>query len=205
MMLQKKSDDSQTRAAGRPRSEESRTAILDAAYEMLRSKPVAEITTIHIARQAGVSPATIYRWWTSKDALLLDAFLHTTDQALMLSETGSPLERLRDYMLQTGRLFAGETGIVIARLLSAIQDNATLREDFMTRIFSPHDAEIRVVVREAMEQRQLPATTDVGVFLDLIGGPLFVRLLIRHEPIDEKFVSSIFDQVVAMHGLSYQR
>jgi AcrR family transcriptional regulator len=67
------------RSAGRPRSEESRASILETAYSFLRRFPVAAISTIHIAREAGVSTATVYRWWSTKEALLLDAFLHTAD------------------------------------------------------------------------------------------------------------------------------
>jgi AcrR family transcriptional regulator len=48
----------------------SRVSILDAAYSFLRTRPVSAISTIHIARKAGVSTATVYRWWPTKEALL---------------------------------------------------------------------------------------------------------------------------------------
>jgi len=185
------------RSAGRPRSEASRTSILDTAYSFLQSNPVAAISTIHIARQAGVSSATVYRWWSTKEALLLDAFLHKANHELFLATTGSPLERLKEYALQVGRFFTGENGIVVARLLTAIQDNAVLRKEFMERVYSPRDMEFRAIVKEAIKKRQLPAGTDVSMFLDTIVGPLFTRLLIRHEQIDEAFVASVFDRVVA--------
>jgi AcrR family transcriptional regulator len=159
--------------------------------------PVASISTVHIARKAGVSTATMYRWWPTKEALLLDAFLSRIDDELALKAEGSPLDRLREYVLQAGRFFTGETGIVVARLLTAIQDNAILRKEFVERVFTPRDAEIRKVVREAIEKRQLPAGTEESVFLDTIIGPLLVRLLLRHEQIDEPFVISVFNRVVA--------
>src|ERR1035437_1652097 len=99
------------RSAGRPRSEESRASILDAAYSSLQRFPVSVISTIHIAREAGVSTATVYRWWSTKEALLLEAFLHTADHELVLKCEGSPLERLKEYILQVGRFFTGENGI----------------------------------------------------------------------------------------------
>jgi len=185
------------RPAGRPRSEESRAAILDAAYSFLQHKPVAAISTIHIARKAGVSTATVYRWWPTKESLLLDAFLHTADHEVALKSEGAPLERLKEYVLQVGRFFTGENGIVVARLLTAIQDNAVLRKEFLKRVYSPRDKEIRALVSEAIAKRQLPAGMEVGVFLDTIIGPLLTRLLIRHERIDEPFVAAVFDRVVA--------
>jgi AcrR family transcriptional regulator len=185
------------RSAGRPRSEVSRISILDTAYSFLQKMPVASISTVHIARQAGVSTATVYRWWSTKEALLLDAFLHKTDHVLVLAPEGSPLERLKEYVLQAGRFFTGENGIVVARLLTAIQDNPVLRKEFAERVYSPRDKEFQAIVKEAIQQRQLPAGTEMSVFLDTIIGPLLTRLLIRHEQIDEQFVISVFDRVVA--------
>jgi AcrR family transcriptional regulator len=163
----------------------------------LQSKPIASISTVHIARKAGVSTATVYRWWPTQEALLLDAFLHKTDHVLVLVPEGPPLERLKEYVLQIGRFFTGENGIVVARLLTAIQDNAVLRKEFAERVISPRDKEFRAIVQEAIEQHQLPAGTDLGQFLDTIIGPLLTRLLIRHELIEEAFVISVFDRVVA--------
>jgi AcrR family transcriptional regulator len=185
------------RPAGRPRSESSRASILDAAYCFLRDLPVASISLLHIARKAGVSSATVYRWWSTKEALLLDAFLNKADRALVLQEEGAPLERLRQYILQVGRFFTGESGIVAARLLTAIQDNPVLRKEFLERVYLPREKEFRAVVKEAIRLRQLPASMEVSVFLDLIIGPLLARLLIHHEQIDEAFVISVFDRVVA--------
>lgn len=185
------------RPAGRPRSESSRAAILEAAYSYLQDRPVASISLLHIARKAGVSSATVYRWWSTKEALLLDAFLSKADRALVLESEGSPLERLKGYILQVGRFFTGESGIVAARLLTAIQDNPILRKEFMERVYPPREKEIRAVVKEAIQLRQLPAAMEVSVFLDLIIGPLLARLLIHHEQIDKAFVISVFERVVA--------
>jgi len=52
-------------------------------------------------------------------------------------------------------------------------------------------------VKEAIKKRQLPADTEVSVLLETIIGPLLTRLLMRHERIDESFVVSVFDRVVA--------
>ena len=184
-------------ACGRPRSEVSRTAILNAAYSFLETEPVSSISPLHIARKAGVSTATVYRWWPTKEALLLDAFLHRREKSLPLSSGRSPLERIRQYVLSLGRFLMGKDGVVVARLLTAIQDNPALREEFLERVYSPRTKVIRAAVKDAIREGQLPSGTDVGEFLDMIFGPLITRLLIRHEPIRESFVISVFDHVVA--------
>jgi AcrR family transcriptional regulator len=185
------------RRAGRPRSEESRASILDAAYKSLRRTPVSEISTVHIARQAGVSTATVYRWWSTKEALLLDAFLYTVEHEVVFQREGLPLERLKGYILQVGRFFTGANGVVTARLLTAIQDNSILRNDFLKRVYSPREMELRATVKEAIKRGDLPPELKINLFLDSIVGPLLARLLFRHERIDESYVVAIFDQVVA--------
>jgi AcrR family transcriptional regulator len=185
------------RPVGRPRSQAARAAILNAAYSFLQGQAVATISLLHIARKAHVSSATVYRWWPTKEALLLDAFLSKADHALVLQSDGPPLVRLKQYILQVGRFFTGDNGIVVARLLTAIQDNPILRKEFLARVFSPRNQEIRSLVQEAITLRQLPTTLEVSAFLDLIIGPLLARLLMRHEQIDEAFVLSAFDLVVA--------
>jgi hypothetical protein len=100
-------------------------------------------------------------------------------------------------VLQIGRAFAGRTGFIVVKLLAAIQDNPKLRKEFVKRILTPRDFEVRSVVKEAIEMRQLPRGMKVGAFLDSIVGPLLARLLFRHERIDEEFVIAVFDAVVA--------
>ena len=59
--------------AGRPRSEKARTAILQAATDLLLAHGLAGVSMDTVAERAGVSKATIYRWWRSKELLALDA------------------------------------------------------------------------------------------------------------------------------------
>ena len=92
---------------------------------------------------------------------------------------------------------SGKNGIVIARLITAIQDNPNLRKEFLRRVYSPHDQEIRAVVEEAIERGDLPRNLDVATFLDSIFGPLTVRLLLRNEKINPAFVATVFENVVA--------
>jgi len=185
------------RHAGRPRSESSRVAILETAYAFLRCKPIAEINTIHIARKARVSTATVYRWWPTKEALLLEAFLHKSEREVVVPEYGRPLDRLREYVLEIGRYFTGEDGIIVARLLGAIQDNPLLRREFAAHILSPRRKESRALVRAAIRAGQLPAGTHADLLLEMVVGPLIVRLLFRHEKITERYIREAYKLGIA--------
>ena len=92
---------------GRPRSESARTALLETAYNMMKKHSLGEITTQGIAAKAGVSTATVYRWWDTKEALLVDAFLHVKSQNVQMAQSGSPLHRLREYLIAGGKFLQG--------------------------------------------------------------------------------------------------
>jgi AcrR family transcriptional regulator len=86
---------------GRPRSERARRAILAAAAEMLLEQGVAHVSMGAVAERAGVSKATIYRWWPSKEMLALEALLDWTVAGETDTDTGSLREDLRRLPLRT--------------------------------------------------------------------------------------------------------
>src|SRR5258706_15107363 len=90
----RKSRNSKPRPRGRPRSDASKQAVLRAAYRLLKKRGIASVSAQELARQAGVSTATLYRGWKSKEAVMLDAFLARVKPALAPPLDGMPLERL---------------------------------------------------------------------------------------------------------------
>ena len=75
---------------GRPRSERAREAILSAAAELLLARGLGAVSMDAVAERAGVSKATIYRWWPTKETLALEALYHEWDTARPSSrDTGS--------------------------------------------------------------------------------------------------------------------
>ncbi len=183
--------------AGRPRSEASRISLLETAYGLMKENPVSAISTQQIANRAGVSTATVYRWWPTKEALLLDAFIHVKEKEVPLKDTGTPLERMREHSISVGRFFEGENGRVAARLLTAIQDDRKLREGFTEKLYMPQSSQMMMVAQEAVEAGELPPATDLKLFLDSIFGSCLARLLMRHESIKRGDAAHAFDLAVA--------
>src|SRR6201996_2713157 len=58
---------------GRPRSAKAQEAILQAAAGLLLEHGLDAVSMDEVAARAGVSKATIYRWWPTKETLALDA------------------------------------------------------------------------------------------------------------------------------------
>jgi len=186
------------RSPGRPRSEKARRAVLEAAYRLLMERPLDKISTLEIACRAGVSTATLYRWWESKETVLLDAFYEATGRHLPFREDiASPLARLNAHARQGARYLLSDDGRIMAKLIMAVQDNEALRRRFLERFYEPRRRAARQVVLDAVAAGELPPETDPEVLIDAIYGPLYFRLFFGHRKLDVSFSQRIFDLAVA--------
>ncbi len=182
-------------AMGRPRSEKTRKAILRAAYHLLKQNGFDDVSMQEIALRAGVSTATLYRWWENKQAILLEAYLETTREVLPYGKRGSPLARLRKYTLRLAEFLKSENGRVFLRLMLAMQDNPTLRQAFYENVYLPRRADGRAVVEEAIAAGELPASVDADFIISLLIGPLIQPALLGQE-VNTKSAQTIFDFVI---------
>jgi AcrR family transcriptional regulator len=186
----------QSRRAGRPRSERSRHNILEASYKLLKAKGFHAIGSHEIASAAGVSSATLYRWWGSKEEILLHACFEHMKPVLAVSGSGSGLTRLRRYLLYVAEFLASDDGAVMARLVTGIHDDTKLQRMFLERYVMPRRQMQRRFIREAIASGELKRGTDPELLIDALNGPLFFRWLQEHAPLKRSFAERIFDKVI---------
>jgi AcrR family transcriptional regulator len=180
---------------GRPRSEKTRKAILKTAFRLLKEHGFEGVSNQQIAGEAGVSTATLYRWWKNKQAILLDAYLETTRELLPYGKRGSPLARLRNYAIRITAFLKSEDGRVFLRLMLAIQDNPVLRKAFYENVFLPRRAEGCKLVQEAINAGELRDTVDPDFIINLLIGPQILPALLGRD-LDTKSAERIFDFVL---------
>jgi AcrR family transcriptional regulator len=183
---------------GRPRSEKAREAILEAAAELLLARGLEAVSMDEVAERAGVSKATIYRWWPTKETLALDALYHEwappPDARVSGSLRGDLLSLLRPWVRLVGKRPYGR---VIAALITEAQTDPAFAEQYRERFVEPRRDQARPLLLDAIARGELPATTDVELALDLLYGPLYHRLLHGHAPLSERFLRDLVDTVVA--------
>jgi AcrR family transcriptional regulator len=185
---------------GRPRSEKSRRAILQAASELLlENHHLSSISMDAVAERAGASKATIYRWWPSKELLAVDALFSEWDAGRPEQpDTGSLAGDLLAIVCPWARRLAERPyGSVIAALLSRVQSDPEFAETYREKFFQPRRDQGRRSFAHAVERGEIPADTDVETALDLLYGPFYHRVLQRHAPVDARFASAVVDYVVA--------
>src|SRR5690349_6909836 len=103
---------------GRPRSAETTNAILQSAYALMATTGLAATSIDAIAKHSNVSKMTIYKWWPSREALLIDAFLNQASLMLPLSGTGKPAARVRRHAAAYAEALLGEFGKVQLAVIS---------------------------------------------------------------------------------------
>jgi len=104
------------RKPGRPRSEKAHQALLEATARLMERMPIRNITIGGIAREAGVGKPTIYRWWESKCALVMDAFLAASAPRIPFPKGVSTADALTHQIKCVIKLLNGRSGRIIAAI-----------------------------------------------------------------------------------------
>jgi AcrR family transcriptional regulator len=176
---------------GRPRSEKTRVAILEAAADIMLESGFAATTIESIAARAGVSKVTIYKWWSSRGAVAIDAYFHRYSETIAFSDSGDVATDLTTQILLVVRAFRGRAGEVMAELLGHAQGDPMLAEMWRERWLQPRRDATTVVLRRAIERGQLRSDVSLAVLMDELYGPVYYRLLARHEPMSDAFAREL--------------
>ena len=180
------------RPPGRPRSEESRQAILRSTLKLLKQQGgFAELSIEAIAADANVGKTTVYRWWPTKAALVADAFSASAAEELRFPDTGSVESDMSLQMRRLIRIFRSSRGRIVAALLAGGQSDPELIEAFRDRFLWPRRKQAYQTLRRGIDRGELPADCDLDLVLDSLYGPIYMRFLIRHHKLDESFADEI--------------
>ena len=182
---------------GRPRSEQARRAIHAAVLELIRDEGYRAVTIDAVARRAGVARTTIYRWWPSIAALLVDVVLELGMTAAPPPAVGGdPLRAIRLEMRRIAAVTTELTGRLYAVLLGEAQHDPQIRAELHERLITPRREASARVVREAQARGLLRDDVSVSTTLELFYGPIFHRMLSGHEPNTERFATQVFELVL---------
>ncbi|MGN5235595.1 TetR/AcrR family transcriptional regulator [Rhodococcus sp. SJ-3] len=187
------------------RNAASHTAILDAAVELVAEVGYARLSIEAIAARAGVGKQTIYRWWSSKGSVLLDAFLrkHTVEgheDSPGLPDTGDLTADLRTVMRATIEELHDPTFEKPLRALTvAVLTDDALAKEYLKRFEAPTRELKKQRLRSAQEAGQLPDDLDLDAALDAIFSPLTQRWLFRTGPLTPDYADRTVE--IALDGM----
>ncbi|WP_368040036.1 TetR/AcrR family transcriptional regulator [Ruegeria atlantica] len=180
---------------GRPRSEASRQSLINATLQLMSRKSVRHITISAIAEEAGVAKSTIYRWWDSKCAIVMDAFFSTMKPCISLQEDGPVTLGLSTQIREMVELLSGPSGKVIAEMVGEGQSDPHILEEFRSRIFTQLLEPSRQLIERGKRDGEISEQLQTDLVLDMIFGPLYHRLLFGHRELDDAFSESLTSMI----------
>ena len=177
------------------RSAEARTAVLEAADDLLAERGFAGVTIEGIAARAKVAKQTIYRWWTSKTDILFDALAEDA-AAYFTAYDGDDLgSDLRHHLRQLA-VFLAETdpGAVCRALAGQAQHDPEVAARFHAEFVAPQRDRDRAPFLRAQSRGELPDDTDIDLAVDQLVGPVYYRVLVTGQPVSPEFTDALVDR-----------
>ena len=180
------------RGRGRRPADEVRADVLRAVGALLLTEGSAGLTFERVARVAGVSKTTLYKWWPSKGALALDGYFHAVEPALAFPDTGD----IRADLISQLRAFAKVMtqtpgGRVLAELIGESQTDPDLARAYRELYSAERRRFACVRMQQAQAAGQIRPEVDVRVLVDQLWGAVYHRLLIPDEPVTDDFVVAL--------------
>jgi AcrR family transcriptional regulator len=183
------------------RSARVRSAVLLATAELLAEGGYDNLEVPVVARRAGVHPTTVYRRWPAKAQLVGEALLERSRPLTPTPDTGSLATDLEQLLFDGVALV--HTPAVRALFQMLMSEGADATPDIAAardRFWAAHHAEAAVIVDRAMRRSELPHGTDPAALIDLVIGPVLLRLLLMGQRLEDGDVAEIVARAITGLG-----
>jgi AcrR family transcriptional regulator len=180
------------------RSERARQAILDAALELCQEQSFAGLTMEGIAKRAGVGKQTIYRWWSSKAAILLEALTDRATATLEFPDTGDIVADLRAQMSTVVGAFNDPMFAAYSRgLIAAAQSDPEIAAAVVKTVIQPRVDLCVERLEKAQQAGAVRRDLDPRDIVELLYAPLYYRLLLHTRPVTSDQVDTVLELLFA--------
>ena len=185
---------------GRPRNPEIDQTILRATIELLSEVGYVHVTVADVARRAGVSKPAIYRRWSQKSQLVVEAMVtqmrpgKDNDSGSAAGDLLALTEQLIELLTRTA------LGRVLPGLVAEMAADPVLAASYRDLIIKPNQSQWRAAVERGIARGEFSDQTDIDFVLNTLAGPLYFCLLITGEPIDPGYARAAVDLVLARYG-----
>ncbi|MEV6344281.1 TetR/AcrR family transcriptional regulator [Actinoplanes sp. NPDC051851] len=162
-----------------------RAAVHAATLAELVDRGYAALTIENVAQRAGVHKTTVYRRWADRDALLVDALAEQMASDIPIPDTGALDTDLRELARSLVRTHTSPTGkALLAAMFSGaggVPEIAAARR----RVFDDRLERAAPVVARAVARGELAPDVDPAEVFKALAAPVYLRLLITGEAVDE--------------------
>lgn len=181
--------------SGRPRSEASRRAILDATRRLLTHNSVQKLSIEAIARKAGVGKTTIYRWWPNKSAVVMEAIFSQPAFHNIMPTPRNAVEGVSMQIDKLTRQLAGKNGRLVAEIIGDAQPEADSLKMFIGSFLQDRYNTLSSYIDGGKQTGEFAQDIDTDSAIDVILGPIFFRLISGQE-LDDAFVKDMTNMLL---------
>lgn len=183
------------RKAGRPRSQASENAIMNATVSLLLEGGYAAVTIDRVAALAKASKGTIYRRWATKEHLIVATF--SRFPPVQPRDRGDLLAELLDMHVQLMQVMkVSPLRSVMPILTAEASRNPSLAAE-LAALYEQRRTPARIAFRRALERGELPPDADTEFAIDLIYGAITVPLYLRPAEITQAWMTRLLSFVIA--------
>jgi AcrR family transcriptional regulator len=180
----------------RPRVEGDREQqILDATLDVLADVGYDRLTMDAVAARAKASKATLYRRWTNKVSLVIEALQHSKGP-VEAPDTGSLRGDLQAVFCGMGGLVDRAEVARFASVLTALARDKDFAEAFRTEVVGPKIALSQQIWRRAQERGELRDDVDLALLEPALAGIVLHRVFVMGEQPDADLITRVIDQII---------
>jgi AcrR family transcriptional regulator len=177
------------------RSARVRAAVIAATHAELVDRGYSGVSLDGVAARAAVHKTTVYRRWRTKEALILDAMLEQASQTVAVPDTGSLRGDLLELARRSVAIQTSPAGEAVVRAVAGEAPGNPQMAAASRRFWAERLERDRTILQRARDRGEIDANNRPVI--EALLGPLYFRLLVTGEPLDDDFIEGVVDLVYA--------
>ncbi|WP_411348949.1 TetR/AcrR family transcriptional regulator [Paenibacillus sp. WLX2291] len=173
------------RKPGRPPSQTSRQAVFTATMALLREQGLRKMTIDKVVEQAGVSKATIYRWWSDKVEMSMEAFLHHVQIEGIIEDKGNFVDDYVGWFSKLNQFYDSPEGRILAQIIAESQSRHELLLPFQHTLQEMLVSKCMVIWERALARGEVDEQVSAQTVIELIYSPSSYRMLSNQPILDD--------------------
>jgi AcrR family transcriptional regulator len=175
------------------RSARIRTAVFEAALDLIGRRGLSGFTIAELAKESGVHETTIYRRWGSVERIILDSLIERMEAEIPHPDMGSFRADMVASMRRAIDFYATPMGKILIRALGSVGDEAN---DLKRAFWKTRRESIEPMLSRARSRGEIAPEQDGDLLFEAMIGQVFLRLLVTGENLEPEMSERIVDAVL---------
>jgi AcrR family transcriptional regulator len=168
--------------------------VLAATLALAAEEEPAGLNMEAIARRAGVSKETLYRWWHSKTEVVLDALAEQGQRTIPLPDTGTLRGDLRTFLRATVDSANPATMRLLYSIAAAAAADEAVAHQIRDRFLATRRADLGQLLERAAGRGEI-SRGRAALAVDFVYGSMWYRLIFRVGPLDYQWAEEVADAI----------